>query len=55
MLAEAQKTIARRDWQNVRLIHGDAAKLKLQGLVAPVSLLVLVNKEVRDQSLPEVA
>lgn len=29
MLAEAQKTISRRGWQNVRLIHEDATKLAL--------------------------
>jgi len=29
MLAEAQKTILRRGWQNVKLIYGDAAKLTL--------------------------
>jgi ubiquinone/menaquinone biosynthesis C-methylase UbiE len=30
MLAEAQKTISRRGWQNVTLIHGDAAELTLE-------------------------
>ncbi len=30
MLAEAQKTISRRGWLNVKLIHGDAAKLTLE-------------------------
>lgn len=36
MLAEAQKTISRRGWQNVTLIHGDAAKLTLEESVDPL-------------------
>ncbi len=33
MLAEAQKTISRRDWKNIHLINRDAAKLTMDELV----------------------